>query len=78
VIFLAGLIWGLTPAIIPPQPTPQPVVVGGEDLDMPRDEISPAEEQAMWEEIQRNIATLRDAGALAVPNAAQTVTYNIP
>jgi murein DD-endopeptidase MepM/ murein hydrolase activator NlpD len=78
VICIAGLIGGLTPAIIPPQPTPQPVVVGGEDLDMPRDEISPAEEQAMWEEIQRNIATLRDAGALAVPNAAQTVTYNIP
>ena len=41
-------------------------------------EISPAQEQAMWEEIQRNIAALRDAGALAPLDAAQSVTYDFP
>jgi murein DD-endopeptidase MepM/ murein hydrolase activator NlpD len=51
---------------------------GGENLEPPRDEISPAEEQAMWEEIQRNLAMLRDAGALPPLNSAQVVTYNFP
>ena len=73
-----GLMSGPTSAIIPPQPTPQPVVAGGEDLEPSRDEISPAQEQAMWEEIQRNIATLRDAGALPQLLTPQAVTYNFP
>src|SRR3990172_911656 len=61
-----------------PQPAPQPVTGAGEDFVPPRDEISPAQEQAMWEEIKRNIETLRSMGALAAPNAAQAVTYNFP
>ena len=69
---------GATPAIISPQPTLQPVVAGGEDVDLPRDELSPAQEQAMWEEIQRNIAMLRARGTLAAPDASQAVTYNFP
>jgi hypothetical protein len=32
----------------------------------------------MWEEILRNLALLRDAGALAAPHAAQAVIYNFP
>src|SRR6185503_11134372 len=76
---ITGMIVGLTPAIIPPpQPTPQPMEGGGENFEPPRDEISPAEEQAMWEEIQRNLAMLRDAGALPPLNSAQVVTYNFP
>lgn len=74
-----GMIVGLTLAIIPPpQPAPQLVESGGENFEPPRDEISPEQEQAMWEEIQRNLALLRDAGALSAPNTAQAVTYNFP
>jgi hypothetical protein len=54
------------------------VTGAGEDFLPPRDEISPAQEQAMWEEIQRNIETLRSMGALAPLNTAQAVTYNFP
>src|SRR3972149_104480 len=68
---------GPTPAIHPTQSTPQPVIAGGEDLEPPGDEISPEQEQAMWEDIQRNLATLRRMGALAAPTA-ETLTYNFP
>lgn len=67
----------VAPDIIPPQPILQPVAASG-DMEPPGDELSPAQEQAMWEEIQRNIAALRARGALAAPDAAQTVTYDFP
>jgi murein DD-endopeptidase MepM/ murein hydrolase activator NlpD len=76
-ICITGLVVGATSAINP-QPISQPVVTGGEDVDLPRDELSPAQEQAMWEEIQRNIAMLRARGTLAAPDASQAVTYNFP
>jgi hypothetical protein len=73
-----GWLSGPTSAVLPPQPIPQPVVAGEEDWEPSRDEISPAQEQAMWEEIQRNIATLRDAGALTQLNTPSAVTYTFP
>ena len=66
-----------TPAAAPP-PTFQPVIGEGLEVVPPGDEITPAEEQAMWDEIQRNLETLRSQHALAEPNAAQSVTYNFP
>jgi murein DD-endopeptidase MepM/ murein hydrolase activator NlpD len=77
-ICITGLMLGTTPVVIPPRPTPQPIASGGEEVDVPRDELSPAQEQAMWEEIQRNIAMLRARGTLAAPDTAQAVTYNFP
>jgi murein DD-endopeptidase MepM/ murein hydrolase activator NlpD len=50
----------------------------GENYTPPGEDLSPAQEQAMWEEIQFNLEALRSAGALAAPNAAQTVTYAFP
>jgi murein DD-endopeptidase MepM/ murein hydrolase activator NlpD len=76
-LLCATVLIAATPAAAPP-PAPQPVTGAGEDFVPPRDEISPAQEQAMWEEIKRNIATLRSMGALAAPDAAQAVTYNFP
>jgi murein DD-endopeptidase MepM/ murein hydrolase activator NlpD len=73
-----GWMSGATPATLPPQPTPHPMVAGNEDLEPSRDEISPAQEQAMWEEIQRNLATLREAGAWPQIHTPQAVTYTFP
>lgn len=56
----------------------QPVVTCGEDAEQPRDEISPAEELAMWNEIRRNIARLRAQSILAAPEAAPAVVYSFP
>ncbi len=76
-IAATGILIGATPTTIPAQPTPQSPVAGGEGLEFPVDEISPEQEQAMWQDIQRNLATLRAMGALAAPNSAP-VTYNFP
>jgi len=72
--------WMVEPtfAIIPPPSDPQPAVAGGEDCEPPRDDISPADEQAMWEEIQHNLEMLRGTGALTLVNTPQAVTYNFP
>jgi murein DD-endopeptidase MepM/ murein hydrolase activator NlpD len=61
----------------PPSPVPQPAAASGEDVEPPHDELSPAQEQAMWEEIHHNLEMLRSTGALA-PVTSQTVTYNFP
>jgi murein DD-endopeptidase MepM/ murein hydrolase activator NlpD len=54
-------------------------MTGGDvSFEPPRDEITPAEEQAMWQNIQHNLETLRSAGLLAAPDAAQAVTYTFP
>ncbi len=65
VISIAGLVIRPAPIISSPTPAPQPVAAGSEELDQPHDELSPAQEQAMWEEIQRNLAMLRSAGIIS-------------
>ena len=65
-----------TPAAPPPAPQP-PAAVGVPD-EPPGDDLTPAQEQAMWDEIQRNVAALRSQNRLAAPDAAQTVSYNFP
>ena len=77
-ICIAGLVAGPAPIISSPTPAPQPVAAGSEELDQPHDELSPAQEQAMWEDIQRNLALLRSAGIITAPDAAQVVTYDFP
>jgi hypothetical protein len=42
------------------------------------DQISPVEEQAMWEEIQHNITRLRETGALPALSNGPAVTYAFP
>jgi hypothetical protein len=74
----ALLIAGTTPAATLPRPDLPPSTACVGNFEPPRDEISPAEEQALWEEIQRNLALLRGAGALAAPKAAQAVAYSFP
>jgi peptidase M23-like protein/Big-like domain-containing protein len=54
------------------------VAIGGETFESPHDELTPNEEQAMWEDIQRNVARLQSGGTLAAPDTTQTVTYNFP
>lgn len=71
-----GMVVGAAPVTAQTQPA-LPAAVGGQDLEMPHDEISPEQEQAMWEDIQQNIAMLRKAGLLAALQAAP-VTYNFP
>ncbi len=46
--------------------------------DQPRDEITPAQELSMWNEIQRNLAMLRAQGKLAAPQALPALTYTFP
>lgn len=69
---------GLTAASNPPQSPLHRMTAGGEEFEAPRGEISAADEQAFWKEIQRNLATLREMGALSTPNTAQSVTYDFP
>ncbi len=78
VLGLISLIVGPTPAIMPAHPIVPPVVAEGAELDQPRDELSPTQEQAMWAQIQYNLALLRSAGKLPAPDAAQVVTYDFP
>lgn len=78
IVGATGMLVELSAAFLPPrQPTPQPMEGGGENSEPPHDELSPEQEQAMREEIQRNLAALRAAGA-APPLNAQAVTYNFP
>lgn len=60
------------------RPTSRLVAGKSEDFAPFSDEISPAQEQAMWEEIRSNVETLRNMGVLAAPNVAQAVPYNFP
>ncbi len=47
-------------------------------FDVPHDELSPEAEQAMWEEIQRNVEMLRREGLIAPRATTQAVAYNFP
>ena len=69
---------GQTPAPLAPQPTPQAVESGVDDFGPSRAELSPAQERTLWQDIQRNLATLRDAGKLPSSNSPQAVTYAFP
>jgi murein DD-endopeptidase MepM/ murein hydrolase activator NlpD len=75
---VTGLLGGPLRAVAAPPPNPPLALAGNDGVDIPHDELSPAAEQAMWDDIRRNVALLRSAGLLAAPDAAQTVTYNFP
>lgn len=77
VLGTTGLLVGSAHAIVQYEPAP-PAVTCGEDMEQPRDEISPAEELAMWNEIRRNIAMLHEQAILAVPDVVQPVAYAFP
>jgi len=57
---------------------PQSVAASDEPVEPPGDEISPEQEQAMWQDIQHNLAILHSTGALVTQNAAQTVPLSWP
>ena len=71
-----GLLSGL-PSVSLSQSS-SPLAASSDDESVPRDELTPAQEQAMWADIQRNLATLRAQGLLAAPDTAQAVTYAFP
>jgi murein DD-endopeptidase MepM/ murein hydrolase activator NlpD len=75
--WLTSLLIGTTVTLLARQPQPQPVGLGVEESHFVHDEISPAQEQAMWEEIQRNLVLLKNAGLLP-PTTTTSVTYNFP
>lgn len=75
---VTGLLAGLTFASGPPGSAARPWLAEGADPELVRDELSPAQEQAMWAEIRRSLARLRSAGLLAEPDASQTVTFGLP
>ena len=62
--WLTSLLIGTTVTLLARQPQPQPVGLEAEESQSVHDEISPAQEQAMWEEIQRNLVILKNAGLL--------------
>lgn len=62
-------------------PSPPPNVflaVGGDNVELPRDDLGPDEEAAIWARIQADLQRLRADGTLAAPDAAQTVFYGWP
>ena len=75
VVYLTGMPGYQPPAFIPIPPIPAIVEDQSENSAPSGDEISPAQEQAMWEDITRNIEILRSKGALAIPDTSQNVTY---
>jgi hypothetical protein len=77
VLTTTGLLAGSAHAVDSYEPAP-PAVTCGEEMEQPRDELSPAEELAMWNEIWRNIDVLRGQGKQVVPGEKQTVTYAFP
>jgi murein DD-endopeptidase MepM/ murein hydrolase activator NlpD len=79
IFYISALIVQPTFAILPSASDPQlAMAASGEDLEPPHDELSPAQEQAMWEEIHRNVERLRGTSALSPATSVQTVTYNFP
>lgn len=72
-----SLTGGLPP--VPPAALPLPVETNAGNPEWIHAELSPAQEQAMWEEIHRNLAALQAAGSLTLPSGpAQALTYNFP
>jgi murein DD-endopeptidase MepM/ murein hydrolase activator NlpD len=81
-LYLAALVLVIGPsraaAIETPPPHPQIVAEGGYNVEPPHDNISPPEEQAIWDAVQRNIQQLQAEGVLAAPDTAQAVSYGWP
>lgn len=81
VLLAAGLVawmgWNF-PAASQPQPNQQPVPPLHAERNPTGGETSPAQEQAMWQDIQRGIAMLRQEGGLAPFPSTATVTYAFP
>jgi murein DD-endopeptidase MepM/ murein hydrolase activator NlpD len=74
---LSGLSTGAACAVEALAPEP-PVLVAEGNPDTPRDEATPAQEQRLWDEIRRSVATLRAKSLLAVDRRTQAVTYGFP
>lgn len=72
------LIVGPTTAASTLPPTTQPAVADDDPIELPNDEITPEQEQAMWAEIHKNVELLRGMGRLAAPNPAQIVALGMP
>ncbi|MDA0242029.1 MAG: peptidoglycan DD-metalloendopeptidase family protein [Chloroflexi bacterium] len=71
-------LWGsATAALTPPPPTPPVFGGGANDEEVPHDEFSAEQEQAMWAEIQHNLAWLRHAGLWPAADTV-AVSYNFP
>lgn len=68
---------GAAHAIVPDETVP-PATSCDAEAEQPRDELSAAEELAMWEEIQHNINVLRTQGKLTAPGEKQTVAFAFP
>ncbi len=77
-IVALALLAGATSASSAPPPTPPPAAPDRARVEPPRDEIAPAQAQAMWAEIQHNLTVLRGAGVLAALTTAQIVPLNWP
>lgn len=75
---LSGLLAAAACAIEPPGLDARVSLVADGTPIEPRDEPSPAQEQALWAEIRSSVAMLRSTGVLASPDASQTVTYDFP
>jgi murein DD-endopeptidase MepM/ murein hydrolase activator NlpD len=73
-----ALFAGATPAASAPLTSRPPSAAEGPSADTPRDDITPAQEQAMWAEIQHSLKALRGAGTLAATTAAQAVSLGWP
>jgi murein DD-endopeptidase MepM/ murein hydrolase activator NlpD len=75
---MSAILSGAANANETPRPGARASLVIDGAADMPRDEFTPAQEEVMWAQIQRNVAALRSAGLVPAPDATQTVTYNFP
>ena len=75
-----GFMVGATHAALPLESVQSAVAESGY-VEQVRDDISPAQEEAMWNEIRRGVATLRAQGMLATTDvalASQAITYAFP
>jgi len=75
---LSGLLASAAVASESPRWDAPALVTDGDADPLPsRDALSPAQEKILWDEIRHNVAALRSL-QLALPDIAQTVTYNFP
>lgn len=75
-----GLVVGVSHAALPLESN-QAASADSGYVEQVRDDISPTQEQAMWNEIRSNVTKLRAQGKLAATDeagAAQAVTYTFP
>ncbi len=78
-VCVAALATGAGPAAASARPPFNPIAPdGGENVTPPRDDLSPADEQALGDSIQRDVRRLQAEGKLAAPNTGQPVLYGWP